>query len=130
MQHRLSCLEACGILVPPPGIKPPSLALEGGFSVYIYPFIFGCAEPSLLFSRCTSFSLQGLLLLWGTGGRPQGLWLRLLGAEHRLSSCDTRASLLRSMWDLPKPGVECMSPALAGGFFPTEPPAKPQKTDS
>ena len=27
--------------------------------------------------------------------------------------------------DLPDPGIEPMSPALAGGFFTTEPPEKP-----
>ena len=26
------------------------------------------------------------------------------------------------MWDLPGPGIKPMSPALAGGFFTTEPP--------
>jgi len=30
------------------------------------------------------------------------------------------------MWDLPKPGIEPMSPALAGKFFTTEPPEKPE----
>ena len=30
------------------------------------------------------------------------------------------------MWDLPGPGIEPVSPALAGGFFTTEPPGKPQ----
>ena len=29
--QKLSCPEVYGILVPPPGIKPTSLALEGGF---------------------------------------------------------------------------------------------------
>ena len=29
------------------------------------------------------------------------------------------------MWYLPGPGIEPMSPALAGGFFTTEPPGKP-----
>jgi len=29
------------------------------------------------------------------------------------------------MWDLPGPGVELVSPALAGGFFTVEPPEKP-----
>ena len=29
------------------------------------------------------------------------------------------------MWDLPNPGIDPMSPASAGGFFPTEPPGKP-----
>ena len=28
------------------------------------------------------------------------------------------------MWDLPGPGIELMSPALAGRFFTTEPPGK------
>ena len=28
------------------------------------------------------------------------------------------------MWDLPRPGLEPVSPALAGGFLTTEPPGK------
>ena len=44
--------------------------------------------------------------------------------ERRLSSCGTRTYLLRSMWDLPAPGLEPMSPALAGGFLTTMPPGK------
>ena len=31
------------------------------------------------------------------------------------------------MWDLPGPGLEPMSPALAGGFLTTVPPGKPQE---
>ena len=44
--------------------------------------------------------------------------------EHRLGSCGTRAQLLRGMWDLPGPGIEPASPALAGGFLTTVPPGK------
>ena len=44
---------------------------------------------------------------------------------HRLSSCGSRAQLLRGMWDLPRPGLEPVSPALAGGFSTTAPPGKP-----
>ena len=36
---------------------------------------------------------------------------------------------LPSPWDLPDPGIEPVSPvspALAGGFFTTEPPGKPE----
>ena len=40
----------------------------------------------------------------------------------RLSSCDARAQLLRGIWDLPGPGIEPVSPALAGGFLTTAPP--------
>ena len=32
------------------------------------------------------------------------------------------------MWDLPGPGIELTSPALAGGFFTTEPPGKPHSS--
>ena len=51
-------------------------------------------------------------------------------AEHRLqmrrlSSCGSRAQPLRGMWDLPRPGLEPVSPALAGGFSTTAPPGKP-----
>ena len=34
------------------------------------------------------------------------------------------AYLLRGMWDLPRPGLEPMSSALAGGFLTTAPPGK------
>ena len=44
---------------------------------------------------------------------------------HRLSSCGSRAQLLRGMWDLPRPGLEPVSPALAGRFSTTAPPGKP-----
>ena len=43
----------------------------------------------------------------------------------RLSSCRSRAQLLRGMWDLPRPGLEPVSPALAGRFSTTAPPGKP-----
>ena len=53
-----------------------------------------------------------------------------LVAEHRLqmrrlSNCGSRAQLLRGMWDLPRPGLEPVSPALAGRFPTTAPPGKP-----
>ena len=53
-----------------------------------------------------------------------------LVAEHRLqtrrlSSCGSRAQLLRGMWDLPRPGLERVSPALAGRLSTTAPPGKP-----
>ena len=53
-------------------------------------------------------------------------------AEHRLqtrrlSSCGSRAQLLRSMWDLPGPGLEPVSPVLAGRFSTTAPSGKPYR---
>ena len=52
----------------------------------------------------------------------------LQALERRLSRCGTRASLLRGMWDLPGPGLEPVSPALAGGFLTTAPPGKPRSS--
>ena len=34
--------------------------------------------------------------------------------------------LLQVMWDLPRPGIEPMSPAVTGEFFTTELPGKPR----
>ena len=53
-----------------------------------------------------------------------------LVAEHslqmrRLSSCGIQAQPLRGMWDLPRPGLEPVSPAPAGGLSTTAPPGKP-----
>ena len=53
-----------------------------------------------------------------------------LVAEHRLqtrrlSSCGSRAQLLRGMWDLPRPGFEPVSSALAGRLSTTAPSGKP-----
>ena len=45
--------------------------------------------------------------------------------EHRLSSCGAWAQLLCGIWDLPRPGLKPVSPALAGGFLTTAPSWKP-----
>ena len=52
-----------------------------------------------------------------------------LGADpaHRGSrSCGSRAWLLCSTWTLARPGIEPMSPSLAGGFLPTAPLGRPR----
>ena len=109
----------------------------GFFKIY---FIFGCVGSSLPHAgfslvvasggysslQCTCFSLWWLLLLRGTCSRQAGFsscGSRAL--ERRLSSCGAWAQLLRGTWDLPGPGLEPMSPALAGGFLTTAPPGKP-----
>ena len=74
---------------------------------------------------CAGFSLQWLLLLWSTGSRCAGFsscGSRVL--KRRLSSLGTQAQMLCGMWDLPGPGLEPVSPALAGGFLTTVPPGK------
>ena len=44
---------------------------------------------------------------------------------RRLSNCGSWAYSLRGMWDLPRPGLEPVYPALAGRFSTTAPPGKP-----
>ena len=87
------------------------------------PLVAGSGGYSSL--RCAGFSLRWLLLLQSTGSRRTGFsscGSRAL--ERRLSSCGARASLLWGMWDLPRPGLEPMCPALAGGVLTTAPPGK------
>ena len=62
----------------------------------------------------------GLQQLWHVGFSSCGS--RAL--ERRLSSCGTQALLLCGVWDLPRPGLQPMCPALAGGFLTTAPPGK------
>ena len=99
----------------------------------IYLFIYFC--PCWVF-----VSVRGLSLVAASGGhsssRCAGLSLSRpltiaasLVAEHRLqtrrlSSCGSRAQLLRGTRDLPRPGLKPVSPALAG-IFSTAPPGKP-----
>ena len=59
---------------------------------------FFCWEARAL--ECSGFSSYGLQAL-----------------EHRLSSCGVQALLLHKMWDLPRPGIKLVSPALADRFF-------------
>ena len=45
--------------------------------------------------------------------------------EHRLLSHGTQDQLFLGLWDLPGPGIEHVSPSLAGRFFTTEPQGSP-----
>ena len=65
-------------------------------------------------------------MLWSTGSRRAGpSSCGSQAPECRLSSCGSRAQLLRDMWDLPGPGLEHTSPALAGRLPVAAPPGKP-----
>ena len=65
-------------------------------------------------SRCAGLSLSRPLSLRSTGSRRAGSAI-----------CGSRAQLLHGMQDLPRPGLEPVSPALAGRFSTTAPPGKP-----
>ena len=83
--------------------------------------------------QCAGFSLWWLLFC--CLGRALAAWTSVVVArglsscgswalECRLSSCAAWAYLLCGMWDLPGPGLEPVSPALAGGFLTTVSPGK------
>ena len=94
--------------------------------IYLYLFlaVLGLRFCSRAFSSCGK---RGPLFIAVRG--PLAIAASLV-AEHRLqtrrlSGCGSRAQLLRGMWDPPGPGLEPVSPALAGGFSTTAPPGKP-----
>ena len=100
------------------------------FKVFIYLFILFMAVLGLRFCAraFSSCGKRGPLFIAVRG--PLTIAASLV-AEHRLqtrrlSNCGSRAQLLRSMWDPPRPGLEPVSPALAGRFSTTAPPGKPQ----
>ena len=90
-----------------------------GFSLVVVSG--GNSSCSVRTSPGSGFSCCGAQARGHSGFSSCGSWT----LEHRLGSCDAQAELLQGMWDLPIPGIEPPSPALAHRFFTTEPPGKP-----
>ena len=80
-------------------------------------------------SLCSGLSYSRARAHGLTGSRAHGLTGFGSGTSralvHRLNCCGAEAWLLCGLWDLFGPGIEPVSPALAGGFITTEPPGKP-----
>ena len=76
----------------------------------------GCGAQA---SRCGGFSCGVQALEHASFSSCS---LRALG--HRLNSCGAEAQLLHSRRDLPRPGIEPVSPTSVGRFFTTELPGK------
>ena len=103
----------------------------------------GCAGSLLLYRLFSDWSKWGLLSSWRFSGFSLQ-WLLYHGGqalghagfsscgpwalEHRLGSCGSPAQSFPGMWDLPRHGIEPRPPALACGFFTTEPSRKPWTT--
>ena len=92
--------------------------------IYLFLAVLGLRFCARAFSSCGK---RGPLFIVVRG--PLTIVASLV-AEHklqmrRISSCGSRAHLLRGMWDLPRPGLEPVSLALAGRFSTTAPPGKP-----
>ena len=83
--------------------------------------------------QCEGFSCGGFSCCgaWALGARASVVVARGLSScgsralECRLSSCGTRAYVALRHVGSSGPGLESVSPALAGGFLTTAPPGKP-----
>ena len=97
--------------------------------LFIYLFIFSCVGSSFRVRAFSSCGKRGPLFsavrgpLTITAPPIAGHRLQM----RRLSSCGSQVQLLHGMWDLPRPGLEPVSPALAGRFSTTAPPGKPKR---
>ena len=88
-------------------------------------FFFKLINLFIYFWLCWVFvSVRGLSPVAASGGHSSAWYVGLftiaasLVAEHRLqmrrlSNCGSRAQLLRSMWDPPRPGPEPVSPCIS-----------------
>ena len=97
-------------------VKMPGVGLF--FFLIIYLFVFDCTRT---WSLCGLFSSCGVRASHCGGFSCCAAWARASVVGHVGST----AQLLPGTWDLPNPETELMSPALADGFFTTEPPGKP-----
>ena len=92
--------------------------------IYLFLAVLGLRFCERAFSRCGE---RGPLFIAVRG--PLAVAASRCGARlqtRRLSSCGSRAQLLRGMWDPPRPGLEPVSPASAGRLSTTAPPGKSQ----
>ena len=92
--------------------------------IYLFMAVLGLHFCARTFSSCGK---RGPLFITVRG--PLTIAASLV-VEHRLqsrrlSNCGSQAQLLHGTWDLPRPGLEPMSPALAGRLPTTAPPGKP-----
>ena len=96
--------------------------------IYLFMAVLGLRFCARAFSSCGE---RGPLFIAVRG--PLTVAASLV-AEHRfqtrrLSNCGSRAQLLCGTWDPPRPGLEPVSPALAGRLSTTAPPGKPKRVD-
>ena len=95
--------------------------------LFIYVFIFAVLGLRFCARAFSSCGERGPLFIAVRGPLTiaASLVVEYRLQTRRLSSCGSRAQLLRGMWDLPRPGLEPVSPALAGRLSTTAPPGKP-----
>ena len=97
-----------------------NVSLINLFILYLFLAVLGLRFCARAFSSCGErgplfIAVRGPLTVAVSPVAEHKLQMR------RLSSCGSRAQLLRGMWDLPRPGLEPVSPALASRFLTTVP---------
>ena len=97
--------------------------------IYLFLLFLAVLGPRFCARAFSSCGKRGSLLIAVHG--PLTITASLV-AEYklqtrRLSNCGLRAQLLRGMWGPPRPGLEPVSPALAGRLSTTAPPGKPSR---
>ena len=99
------------------------------YNEYFYMILFILAVLGLFqWGLVSNRGEWGLLCGCGRGlliARGFPCWGAPALGQAGFSSCGPWAPFLCGMWDLPEPGIEPVSPTLAGGFYITEPPEKP-----
>ena len=94
-------------------------------SIYLFMAVLGLRFYARAFSSCGKrgplfIAVRGPLTVTASPVSEHRLQTR------RLRSCGSQAQLLCGMWDPPRPGLEPVSPALAGRLPTTAPPGKPR----
>ena len=80
---------------------------------------------SLVVSKGYSLvAVCGLFIVVASLVEEYGPWSSALGFQSMGSVVVAYKQLLHGMWNLPGPGIEPASPALAGRFLPTVPPGE------
>ena len=72
-------------------------------------------------SHCSGFSSCGAQVPGAQAAAVEAPGLQRVGSGVMVRGLQ----LLHVMWNLPRPGIKPVSPALAGGFLTTRPPGKP-----
>ena len=83
------------------------VAKSSGYSLVVVHGFFNVVASSVAEHELQALSHCDFQVLW-----------------YGLCSCGAWAQLLHCMWNLPRPGIELLSPALAGRLITTEPAGK------
>ena len=125
-------LQAVSLLSEPTGKPHIYIYIYTYIYIYIYTYIY-------IYNTYILFKIMYLFIYFWLHRVFVAVCMLCLIAEHNLSShgmqaldcrlisCGMWTLLPHVMWNLPRPGIEPVSPALAGRFLTTEPPGKSYK---